>query len=618
MLVYGDRSRTMSASAAARHGASAIRSALGAWAHDPLDAARTALIAVGMVEQALHDAVHDADTLGAADGATDAVGRAFAAEWVRTQDAPAGAHAELARLVRLDAREQLQAAGTTLERIASGALDLGDPDVQVTTPEGFASYALLPDQYAAAAMAWVGRTVADGACATATVVGVRSIGTTLSAVVATLLRGCGFDVARATVRPVGHPYERTLAAVPAAVAARAAAGSWCLVVDEGPGRSGSSMVAVVDALRRAGAAAERIVLLPAHAGGPGVEASEQVRAVWRTSAQVVVPPSELRWSGLDLDGVLAARSRELLPGTTPDTRIGVEDLAGGGWRRLAFDDPSRWPAVAAAFERPARRCVALDGQAILWRFAGVDAPAVATRWRRPDVRTPRPEHIGTAWGFVGTRWISGQALTAADLDEDVLDAVADQLLGSAGPPISPSELAASVDRLGAAVVHNTAVALGDAAIAAIAPLVARAAAIARSLGQAGSIPASAGDGRTDPHGWVRDTDGRLWKVDGFGPEHDHTLAGVQPLVWDVAGAALAWDLDDRSRNALLARLEVEHPDLVLPGWLRFHELARAAVDLGRWTMSGPGPAAGDAERSAHATAAATATLARLVSAAARG
>src|SRR5262249_40092337 len=74
--------------------------------------------------------------------------------------------------------------------------------MSVSRPEGFAYYNLHPLTYAGALNqipALPGNVV---------VVGIRSIGTTLSAVVAAAARQRGVKANRFTVRPGGHPYNR--------------------------------------------------------------------------------------------------------------------------------------------------------------------------------------------------------------------------------------------------------------------------------------------------------------------------------------------------------------------------------------------------------------------------
>ena len=83
------------------------------------------------------------------------------------------------------------------------------------------------------------------ACERLLVVGIRSIGTTLSAVAAAAARARGIAAERITVRPQGHPYNRTAeftAEQMAAVSRAVSSGASFVVVDEGPGLSGSSFL----------------------------------------------------------------------------------------------------------------------------------------------------------------------------------------------------------------------------------------------------------------------------------------------------------------------------------------------------------------------------------------
>src|SRR5215471_6372811 len=87
------------------------------------------------------------------------------------------------------------------------------------------------------------------------VIGIRSIGTTLSAVTAAGLRKRKFQAERTTVRPTGHPYNRRTELTSDQVSfvrRHISLGASFLVVDEGPGLSGSSFLSAGEALLRAG------------------------------------------------------------------------------------------------------------------------------------------------------------------------------------------------------------------------------------------------------------------------------------------------------------------------------------------------------------------------------
>jgi hypothetical protein len=126
--------------------------------------------------------------------------------------------------------------------------------VKLRLPEGYAFYAVYPKLYAQAARSAPRRMQ---------VIGIRSIGTSLAAVVAA---ACGGPVP-ITVRPRGHPFDRRVT-LPRIDPRRHFA-----VVDEGPGLSGSSFISVAEALLEQGVPLSRIHLFPSHGNPPGSCAS---------------------------------------------------------------------------------------------------------------------------------------------------------------------------------------------------------------------------------------------------------------------------------------------------------------------------------------------------------
>ena len=132
-------------------------------------------------------------------------------------------------------------------------------EVELRVPEGYAFYALYPEAYIEAAR----RLSLKGA---PRVIGIRSIGTSLGAVVAAALDG----PPAVTVRPFGDPFARTIAIDPALERELLDSKAHYIIVDEGPGQSGSSF-ARRRSMARSSAAypPERIAVLPSHAGAPG-------------------------------------------------------------------------------------------------------------------------------------------------------------------------------------------------------------------------------------------------------------------------------------------------------------------------------------------------------------
>ena len=152
-------------------------------------------------------------------------------------------------------------------------------EVTLRFPEGFAFYAVYPEAFADAARALVLQ-------APPRVIGIRSIGTTLGAVVAAAL-----DAPPAvTLRPFGDPSARQVALSDELAALLLGGPAHFIVVDEGPGLSGSSFGAVIDWLRARGVPLDHIAVLPSHSGPPGPSGSEVHREQWR---QVQRVPADL-------------------------------------------------------------------------------------------------------------------------------------------------------------------------------------------------------------------------------------------------------------------------------------------------------------------------------------
>lgn len=180
-----------------------------------------------------------------------------------------------------------------LQALAGAMPKLEGPELEVRLPEGCAWYALYPDCYARTAVRWAAANPERKTC----VIGLRSIGTGLSAVVSEQLRRIDHPVTeRLTLRPNGHPFHRQASLPEDLLVAEA-----FIVVDEGPGLSGSSMAGIAEALYARGVADEAIIFFPGHGNGPGREASFEQRRWWETSRCWFTPAADLRPGPLCID-----------------------------------------------------------------------------------------------------------------------------------------------------------------------------------------------------------------------------------------------------------------------------------------------------------------------------
>lgn len=295
--------------------------------HDAVDWWTDRLVETSELEAAVldalspeRDALHAVNgplrrlTLAAARGLAAAQRAATSTEWGVADRVLARAHARLAAAAHVAA---VAVRGAADEHEALGA------DVPVGRSRGFADHALYPEAYAAAA-----RDVAQRiGPARALVVGLRGIGAGLSAVVADTLARRGVDVRSVTVRPRGDRLDRTLAAddsLDAFVRAAAIApGTWAVVVDEGPGATGSSFAGTAAALAARGFDDRRIVFVAGREVDAESLESASARARWplhrqfagsfdgavlaRGDVRCHVPGHDCRLEAVDADGTLAFR-----------------------------------------------------------------------------------------------------------------------------------------------------------------------------------------------------------------------------------------------------------------------------------------------------------------------
>ncbi|HEY6308564.1 MAG TPA: hypothetical protein VI488_19135 [Candidatus Angelobacter sp.] len=389
--------------------------------------------------------------------------------------------------------------------------------VEIAPAEGFAYYALHPLAFAE---------VLDNISprpASAAVIGIRTIGTTLSAVTAAAARDRGVKAERITVRPVGHPYDRRTQFSPVQrefVQRHLACGAGFLIVDEGPGLSGSSFLSVAEALVAAGVLSERIILLC------GRE-----------------PDFDLLCA--DNGPQRARRFRWIAVSSSPRKPAAAESFVGGGeWRKSLFRVPGEWPASWISFERLKYLSSADSAPERLFKFAGLGHYGEQVREREERVAGarfgvgPRKEENG----FVSYPWMKmktktktkmktdGRPMSAEDLCPRVLARLAAYCAFRAESfAREPSGLSA----LGQMAEHNL-YELG----------------FERPVRLTLERPVLA-DGRMQPHEWLLMAQGEMLKTDSGSHGDDHFFPGITDIAWDLAGAIVEWKMSAGHTEAFL-------------------------------------------------------------------
>lgn len=396
--------------------------------------------------------------------------------------------------------------------------------IEVRVPEGFAFYAVDPRLYQAASV--------DGP--DTQVIGLRSIGFTLGAVVASSLDSRHPLV---TLRPVGHPFRRELT-VGSSLESKlleARGERVYAIVDEGPGLSGSSFLCVARWLERRGIDRSRIRFYPSHEGGPGAEASEGDRENW-----------------LSFPKRFASFDERLAPS-------GAVDLSAGNWRRHLEPDPTRWPPSNPFFERR-KYLLRRDGRSWMSKFSGFgrygEAALARARALGEAGISPRPGEIRD--GFIHFEWISGARparLEEPDERRAILDTAGDYLgLLLRRFAAGSGTRGASVDALLTMARTNLGLRFGNE----------RATELTEPwLDLAKTIQDRARPVRTDNRlhswEWIRSPDGRIWKTDALDHHCAHDLVGSQDIAWDLAGARVELGLEEEEYEDLLRRVFRDAP-----------------------------------------------------------
>lgn len=364
--------------------------------------------------------------------------------------------------------------------------------LNLSTPEGFAYYALHPLAYAQ---------VLDKLLPLPehiVVVGIRSIGTTLSAVTAAAARLRGLNVARITVRPAGHPYNRETefsSQQRAVIESANSRGARFLIADEGPGLSGSSLLSVAEALEREGISGEKIVLLCGHE--PDIEALCSANAAqrWRRFHAVAVAGETRRPSAAEIF------------------------IGGGKWRNLLFVSGLQWPESWTSMER--LKYLSTGEPRRLFKFAGLGHYGAPVLERERAIAeagfgvTPETESDG----FVSYPWIKGRPASAGDLSRSVLARLAEYCAFRA-QTFAATEV--DLTRLQEMAEHNLSQ-LGlklPVALKLERPMIA--------------------DGRMQPYEWIFTDVGEMLKPDSGSHGDDHFFPGLTDIGWDLAGAIVEW------------------------------------------------------------------------------
>jgi hypothetical protein len=431
--------------------------------------------------------------------------------------------------------------------------------VEISVPEGYAYYGLYPEMYLEAAKDFAkGLTPGEAVC-----LGLRTIGSSLSAVVTAALEELGWSLASWTLRPQGHPFSRRPRLTPElAQALRSKQRVQFLVVDEGPGISGSSFAGTAATLRELGVPPDQIVLFPSWVTDGKQLRSPLARESWSRHRQVS-RSFETVW-------LESGRLNRVFPGD-------LTDLSAGRWRDQLYRSRACHPAVQPQHERRKyllRSPPDPNHPATLLKFVGLGSRSDANARRAERLAdagfAPRP--LKLAHGFLAMRFVEGRPLSSGDDGSAFLARVAEYLSFLALE--YRAEPSTGEPALREMITVNLSEGLGQRELERI----------NRRLPDTWTELPVALDARMQPHEWLRTPDGFV-KTDGVDHHADHFLPGCQDIAWDVAGAALELGLGEESRRFLITRYRQLSGDSTISSRLPHYAVAYLAFRLGYATLA---------------------------------
>lgn len=430
-------------------------------------------------------------------------------------------------------------------------------EVELRLPEGFAFYAVYPEAYLEAAR----RLTLSGP---ARVIGIRSIGTSLAAIVAAALD----TPVPVTVRPHGDPFARKLSIGPELEQRLLDREAHYVIVDEGPGQSGSSFGAVADWLEQRGVAHSRIAFMPSHSAPPGPHASDAHRQRW----------AQVQRATCDFSDRLPRLLERWLTSLVGPIDHPLVDVSGGAWRGHVSAEEQEWPAAMPPWER--RKFLARsDGETFLVKFAGLGAIGERKLGMARALHSAglSAEPVGLAHGFLVERWCDGAHPLSSG--EKPIDAMAAYLGARARLFPARDNQGASVARLLEMARRNVSLAISDGAAAILDQWQERVDRLSRRVVRIRT------DNKLEPHEWLRTSEGRLLKTDALDHHSAHDLIGCQDLAWDVAGAIIEFQLDGAEARRLLEATRQAAGRDVDAELLEFYGGAYLAFRLGQLSLA---------------------------------
>ncbi|HEX2865890.1 MAG TPA: hypothetical protein VHO03_02550 [Ignavibacteriales bacterium] len=417
-------------------------------------------------------------------------------------------------------------------------------------PEGYAFYSLYPEMYLKSTDHFFQTFFPSQAA----VIGIRSIGASLSAVVSARLEKSGCEVHSFTVRPRGFYFDRELIIdVELEEELKAGHKGYYLIVDEGPGLSGSSFASVAEWLKSLGISDDRIIFFPGYRTDGQNFVSGKSKAIWM---------KHMKFAS-EFEEVISLN--DMLPGYSE----GIKDVSAGMWRDVVFKNTEEFPPVYSGFEQ--RKYLSSDGKYML-KFAGLGHYG-SDLYERARVLAGEgfsPQALSFENGFILSRFIEGKALNSSEVNRNFLDKASSYIAFL--KRTFPARCSRTYNEIEEMASVNLMKGLGDEWAEKFKKL-------SNSFEPLFSTDATALDGRMLPWEWLN-VNGTYIKTDSIHHHKDHFFPGCEDIAYDIAGFLTEFSLSKEEVVYFINRYITESGDKKILSRLPFYYIFYNAFRLG--------------------------------------
>lgn len=453
-----------------------------------------------------------------------------------------------------------------LQNILKEISEFNLPDsIIISLPEGYAYYGLYPEMYFEAAEKFIRTRKPEKLI----VLGIRSIGTSLSAVVSACaeynfiremrsLKDTRYSVDSITLRPRGDYFSRQVKiSDQLKEKLNSDSRTYYLVIDEGPGLSGTSLCSVAEYLSCMGISDEKIVIFPSWEPDANSFVSELSRKRWLMHEKFT--------SDFEEALILNGRLKSSLPYST------FYDISAGKWRGLFYDDDKSSPAVYQNFEQ--RKYILIEGpSAYFVKFAGLGhyGKRLFDRAQKLYEGGFSPKAYDMAYGFIRYDFLKGKPLQVNEVNHQILERFASYLafIGK----YFPAEPSVSLEDIKEMVRINVEKGIGS-------EWKDRLSFVEYHLPESFEKHSVAIDGRMLPHEWLI-TENGLIKTDSVHHHSGHLLPGALDIAWDIAGTIIEFHLKGDLKEYFLNSYIEYSNDRDISKRLNLYQIAYLSFRLG--------------------------------------